>query len=478
MKVILSIVTLLFTLVSLIPVDVYATDTGYFIVTAYYSPLPDQEYYIMGNYEAEVRMNGRWTNGASGAPVFSWMLAAPGKYGFGTKIYLEWLGIGDVQDRWGAIVPKGERWFKHDRIDVWMGTWEEGLRRAMYWGKRKVKWQVVSKTKPSTLDYHVIPSPVWASNGLKKSPQIAGFFSQPLWVGSNKKSVQQLQEFFTEIGKYNWKIDGIYNDEIIDIVFDFQVENKLISYNYEYGAGYWGAKTRKLFLKKYLSGAFKNTTVKEKDVYTEVFDGPANTIERVNTLQEILTKLDLYNGEIDGDYSSISDAIFEFQVINELIDSNNHPAAGWFGPKTRETIKQKYEEYLAEEKALEEKLERQKLLQDEAKQEATKILENIGEVKFGEVSPRVRELQIHLNTLGYFNHKDTAIFWKITSNSILKFQLDHDLVQSANDIGAGNYWPKTRAKLLESLSNYLYESKLEPEEIVVSEETEISYFTA
>jgi len=31
----------------------------YFIVTAYYSPLPDQEYYITGNYEDEIILNGR-----------------------------------------------------------------------------------------------------------------------------------------------------------------------------------------------------------------------------------------------------------------------------------------------------------------------------------------------------------------------------------------------------------------------------------
>jgi 3D (Asp-Asp-Asp) domain-containing protein len=37
------------------------------------------------------------------------MLAAPGKYGFGTKIYLEGLGVGEVTDRGGAIVAAGKR---------------------------------------------------------------------------------------------------------------------------------------------------------------------------------------------------------------------------------------------------------------------------------------------------------------------------------------------------------------------------------
>ncbi|MDR0772349.1 MAG: hypothetical protein LBF15_04935 [Candidatus Peribacteria bacterium] len=31
-------------------------EENYFVVTAYYSPLPDQEYYFTGNYESEIRL--------------------------------------------------------------------------------------------------------------------------------------------------------------------------------------------------------------------------------------------------------------------------------------------------------------------------------------------------------------------------------------------------------------------------------------
>ena len=140
----------------------HASDTWYFIVTAYYSPLPGQNYYITGNYESEVRLNGQWIAGASWKGVFSGMLAAPGKYSFWTKIELDWLGIGSVEDRGGAIVPAGERGYSHDRIDIWMGTWDEGLRRAMYWGKRKVAGRIVSSVSNTTLDYSTIPAPTWA----------------------------------------------------------------------------------------------------------------------------------------------------------------------------------------------------------------------------------------------------------------------------------------------------------------------------
>lgn len=91
-------------------------DSGYaastkqeFIVTAYYSPLPDQNFYLKGNYEAEKILNGNGTNGASGKPVFVGMIAAPKTYNFGTRIDFEGLGVGIVEDRGGAIVKAGER---------------------------------------------------------------------------------------------------------------------------------------------------------------------------------------------------------------------------------------------------------------------------------------------------------------------------------------------------------------------------------
>lgn len=463
------------------PTNTYSSDTGYFVVTAYYSPLPDQDFYIMWNYEAEVRMNGRWTNGASGAPVFSGMLAAPGKYSFWTKIYLEWLGIGDVQDRGGAIVPAGQRGYSHDRIDVWVWKWEEWLRRAMYWGKRKVKWHLVSGSKQSTLNYNTIPAPLWASNNLKAAPKIPSFFNQPLWTWSNKKSVEQLQEFLTQANLYEGNISGVYNNAVIDAIFDFQVSNNLISYENEYGAGYWGTQTRKLFLKKYLSGTYKQPVLVESDWHKNIFEWPANSPEKVELLQGILTQLDLYSWEINGDYSDVSPAIFEFQVIHELIDSNYHPAAGWFGPKTRETLNTKYQQYLEQQEILAVLEEKKLLLKQDASKKANKILESIWDVDFWEVSSKVRALQTTLATLWYFNHKDTAIFGKVTSNSILKFQIDNDLVRSANDIGAGNYWPKTREALEESLTTHMYEEKVtELEESNTTEQdiAEITYFTA
>jgi 3D (Asp-Asp-Asp) domain-containing protein len=97
-------------LIGLAPQAYAATASEYeevsLVATAYYSPLPGQQYYLRGDYAREKVLNGNGTHGASGRPVFEGMLAAPKDYAFGTRIYIEGLGVGSVEDRGGAIVNK------------------------------------------------------------------------------------------------------------------------------------------------------------------------------------------------------------------------------------------------------------------------------------------------------------------------------------------------------------------------------------
>ena len=126
----LSWITLFFVIFYSCSTTVFAT-TQYFTVTAYYSPLPDQKYYLKWDYDAERRLNGMWIRWASGRAVFSGMIAAPKNYQFGTKVYLQWLWVWDIQDRGWAIVNAWERWYKHDRLmfgfDMEMRDLEEHL---------------------------------------------------------------------------------------------------------------------------------------------------------------------------------------------------------------------------------------------------------------------------------------------------------------------------------------------------------------
>ncbi len=447
-----------------IPSSVFASDTGYFVVTAYYSPLPNQQYYITWDYEKEKILNGQWIAGASGRKVFSGMLAAPGKYSFGTKIYLEGLGVGEVTDRGGAIVPAGKRWYEHDRIDVWMGHGEEGLRRAMYWGKRKIKWSVIAPSRGVTLNYHTIPSPLWATNSLKKNTWV---FYTPLGKWSAQSWVKKLQELFLETGHYSWAIDGVYNSEIIDIVYNFQIENGLMQNENSYGAGYWGARTRSAFSKKYKNWEFvRELTVEEKMKQNlRVFNQALGGEKDIQTLQEILIELSLYDGKITQDYNSIEGSILEYQVENDIVSGVDDLGAGVFGPKTRKSLKETYQAYIEAEV---EKQELTALLEEftqESELQAQEKLLEIGESSYGEISPRVRELQVTLRELGYFDHKDTAIFGVKTKNSIIALQIDTGLLQTTSDIWAGILGPKTRQAFEEKLADSILTQKLKEAEV-------------
>lgn len=459
-----SLIVIIGVLCGSIPSSVFASDSGYFVVTAYYSPLPNQQYYITGDYEKEKILNGQWIAWASGRQVFSGMLAAPGKYGFGTKIYLEGLGVGEVTDRGGAIVAAGKRWYEHDRIDVWMGHGEEGLRRAMYWGKRKIKWSVIAPSRGVTLNYHTIPAPLWATSGLRKN---TGVFHTPLGKWSAQSSVKKLQELLTETGHYKWAIDGVYNSEIIDIVYNFQVENGLMQNENSYGAGYWGARTRSAFSQKYKNWEFvRELTAEEKMKQNlRIFDQALGGKKDIQTLQEVLTELSLYDGEITQDYNSIEASILEYQVENAIVSGVDDLGAGVFGPKTRKSLKEVYQAYIEAEI---EKQELTALLEEftqESELQAQEKLSEIGESSYGEISPRVRELQVTLSELGYFEYKDTAIFGVKTKNSIIALQIDTGLLKTASDIWAGILGPKTRQALKEKLAGSILTQKLKEAEV-------------
>jgi peptidoglycan hydrolase-like protein with peptidoglycan-binding domain len=73
----------------------------------------------------------------------------------------------------------------------------------------------------------------------------------------------------------------------------------------------------------------------------------------------------------------------------------------------------------------------------------------------------VRNLQLLLKDLNYFNNKDTAIYWNITKQAIISFQLDNDVILNDTDLGAGNFWPATKMNLIQTLSKRYYEELVE-----------------
>ena len=110
-----------------------------FVLTAYYSPLPGQCCYVRGGYEADKILNGEGHTAADGTAVYPGMLAAPQSYAFGTRVKLPRLGTLTVHDRGGAIqvLHSGAH-----RLDVWVGSGEEGLARALAFGVQHIRGTV------------------------------------------------------------------------------------------------------------------------------------------------------------------------------------------------------------------------------------------------------------------------------------------------------------------------------------------------
>ena len=121
-----------------------------FKATAYYSPEEGQAFYVKWSLEEDKILNGDWTHGASGRAVFNGMVAAPKSYAFGTRLYIPWRWIGQVEDRWWAIVEAWERNESYDRLDFWAGKWQAWLDAALrFW----VRY----------FDAYVCPKGVWGN---------------------------------------------------------------------------------------------------------------------------------------------------------------------------------------------------------------------------------------------------------------------------------------------------------------------------
>jgi peptidoglycan hydrolase-like protein with peptidoglycan-binding domain/3D (Asp-Asp-Asp) domain-containing protein len=105
-----------------------------FKATAYYSPIEWQKFYVKWSLEEDRILNGNGTNGASWKKVFNGMIAAPKSYAFWTRIYIPNWGVGQVEDRWWAIVQAWERNEPFDRLDFWAWKWDAWLQAALrFW---------------------------------------------------------------------------------------------------------------------------------------------------------------------------------------------------------------------------------------------------------------------------------------------------------------------------------------------------------
>jgi peptidoglycan hydrolase-like protein with peptidoglycan-binding domain/3D (Asp-Asp-Asp) domain-containing protein len=332
-----------------------------FTITAYYSPIAGQKRYVRGSLEADKKLNGNGTNGADGTPVFPGMIAAPKTIPFGTKMHIPGIGTVAVHDRGGAIVPAGQRGEKFDRLDVWMGQGDEGLNRALRWGRRNVK--VIVYGQDVSIEENIDLSGISAedtsgpsiSTPSAPAPQI---FRQDYGLGDSNTEIAEIKQKLTDLKYYQGAINQDFDAPLYQAVIKFQLAYEIIDQENEFGAGYFGPQTRRT-LEKALQGLTPTTNhqtnlipiaqAAQADGYSEKVKLAGNGLsflsrdlklgdsgQAVLELQTELAKLHLFGIEPTGYYGEVTaHAVFKFQQSQGLAGDENSPGAGTFGPLTR-----------------------------------------------------------------------------------------------------------------------------------------------
>lgn len=331
--------------------------TREFTLTGYYSPLPNQKFYLTGSYEAEKRLNGQGIAGADGTPVFPGMIAAPKNYPFGTKICLPNFGCGAVHDRGGAIVNKGERDLaRHDRLDLWMGYGEEGLMRALGLGVQHVTGKIYpAGSHVETSVNFQAATPLGRIIDLPDQKN----FGRNLSLGSSGDAVKSLQEALKYLGYFEEFASGKFGNKTQAAILNFQLEHFVVYSAQDSGAGVFGPKTRaKLGEVWYEKKVQEKIMKKWEDLSFEKNLGKGARSAEVMKLQEILVREEFMDHVPTGYFGNVTrEALIDFQLATGLISSKNSVGAGQVGPKTRALLntyieKEKQEKFLEKDQKL------------------------------------------------------------------------------------------------------------------------------
>jgi len=432
-----------------------------FIISAYYSPLPNQRVYFRGSYDADRLLNGNGTNGADGTQVYPGMIAAPKTYSFGTKLAIPGMGVGAIHDRGGAIVVASSDGFKHDRLDVWMGKGEAGLARALQWGVRTVAVKVYP-----------------ASYAIAESFSIPGFsdvFVADLKMGDTGESVKTLQAELKTYGYYTGEVTGSFDAATKQALTAYQLARSLVATTDAAAAGVLSSDTRaslnleafqrswklpqSLLAKtnatsgsgaaavaKLNGSATKSSTTSSTTTTATIASRFSTTLSEgdkgdlVAEMQTALTEVGNYECEINGIYDSqMKTCVFNFQKAQGILSSETDSGAGVFGEKTRSALDSAI---IAQEA-------------EEAAQVAAALPSDALEP--GDTGDKVSQLQTNLQQLGYLSAV-TGSYDSATEDAVIAFQISAKVLSAKTDSGAGFFGPKTKT----ALKNVLTASLTQP----------------
>jgi peptidoglycan hydrolase-like protein with peptidoglycan-binding domain/3D (Asp-Asp-Asp) domain-containing protein len=411
-----------------------------FIITAYYSPLPDQCCYVKGSFEEDVILNGRGTNAADGTPVYPGMLAAPTIYPFGTRIELPGIGVGVVHDRGGAIVELKDK--NVHRLDLWAGVGEEGLARALAFGVRHVRGSVYPQGigQPSaTIDLASLPAPL---SMLKPfMVQQESLLAVLPHAGDRGAAVQDLQEQLKGLGYLTVETTGFFGEETKRALESFLTAMDLDEPSDRV------TETSASYLLALRERGSANGPLEE--VFVEA-GSASGTIYRA---ERTLRFLGFYRGRTDGKYTErLRDAIVAFQKEAKLIGDAASPGAGKIGPITRAAIFKSWQKKLLAFRA------KKILLLHKIDQLIAQRKERVASfLAPGQKGTDVRALQRFLALKGLLpTDKVSGFFGTFTKQALTAYQLTAGLITSTKENGAGTVGPATLRSIAEEQRNVLY----------------------
>ncbi len=420
-----------------------------FTITGYYSPLPDQDYFLTGSYESEIRLNGNGTHGADGTPVYPGMIAAPKSYEFGTKVCIPAFGCGTVHDRGGAIVKQGKRDLaRHDRLDLWMGYGMDGMTRALAWGVQHVDCEMspVGSEIADSVNFSV-PLPL---TQILKLPKAVTFFSD-LAKGATGEEVEKLQIALRRLNLYDGEISSEYDESLKQSVLDFQIKYFVLPSESSLGAGRFGPKTRAKLTQEL---ARIETQKKIRELW-ESFEFEAGMTRghrspEVVKLQQVLVQRELLDVSPTGFFGPLTEeALMQFQLEEGIIKTKFDTGAGRVGEETQARLN----EILSEER-IARATERKEVSQ--AKKTVSRLAMLSAEnarfqlaTQIAKEDASIETLQIALEKLGYLDHEPTGKLGPLTRASLKRFQVDLGVIPNAKSVGAGVFGPGTRERLSE-----------------------------
>lgn len=373
-------------------------------------------------------LNGAGIAGADGTAVYPGMAAAPKSYAFGTRLDLPGIGIVTVHDRGGAIqeLPGGVH-----RLDLWVGSGEEGLARALAFGVRRLTatvYPVGSDAPDEHLDLAVLSAPIETLRPFSVAEST--LLTLEAQKGDYGLAVKFLQEQLQKTGHFTKKPNGNFGDATEAALAKFQKD-----YGIEESASILSQRTA-AFL-SVVTSAKKNDTVAFLDHAVVKPDDAA-------TLKRVLRSLGFYTGRttpvID---APLKKAVAAFQLDHKLIASDTAPAAGVLGPKTRKALQTEWRKSLVSQKA--EEVLFVSRVKELVAEKGIFVSAFMGEGSHG---AEVRKLQQFLADRKFLDReKVTGTFGKTTEKALIAYQLAAKVIDKGSDKGAGYVGPATIAQM-------------------------------